>query len=137
MAWGQKKHGNNQGAGEEITNLLEASTIVTGHLRSERGFRIDGKIEGSVESAAAIVIGEGGVVTGDVRGTDVIVVGRVDGNVEATGHLDIRATGIVIGDVAAASFRIETGGVFRGMSRMGQPSHESRAPSMSPATSLA
>jgi cytoskeletal protein CcmA (bactofilin family) len=118
MAWGTKKNGSSQSSAE-IGNILEASSIVRGDLKSERGFRIDGKIEGSVESTAAIVIGETGVVAGDVRGSDVIVVGRVEGNIHASGHLDIRATGKVVGDVSASSFRIETGGMFLGTSRMG------------------
>jgi cytoskeletal protein CcmA (bactofilin family) len=118
MGWGKKSA--RAGSTEEIGNILEASAVVRGDLRSERGFRIDGRIEGSIESSAAIVIGEKGQVTGDVRGADVIVVGRVEGNIHATGHLDIRATGKVIGDVSAASFRIETGGVFLGTSHMGQ-----------------
>src|SRR5438270_12179132 len=117
MAWGTKKNGSSQSSAE-IGNILEASSIVRGDLKSERGFRIDGKIEGSVESTAAIVIGETGVVAGDVRGSDVIVVGRVEGNIHASGHLDIRATGKVVGDVNASSFRIETGGLFLGTSRM-------------------
>lgn len=137
MAWGSKKNGNGQHGAEEIANVLEASTVVKGNLKSERGFRIDGKIEGSVESGAAIVIGKGGVVTGDIRATDVIVVGRVDGNIEASGHLDVRATGRVIGDVTASSFRIETGGVFRGTSRMGEEPDDSQERSVAEAASLA
>ena len=120
MAWSQKKNGG-AGSSEEIGNILEASSFVRGELKSDRGFRIDGRIEGSVESAAAIVIGETGMVSGDVRGSDVIVVGRVEGNIHASGHLDIRASGKVVGDVTAASFRIETGGTFLGTSRMGEP----------------
>ena len=137
MGWGEKKQSSSRQVTEEIANLLEASTVIRGDLKSDRGFRIDGRIEGSVESAAAIVIGESGVVTGDVYGTDVIVVGRVDGNIRATGHLDIRPTGTVIGDVMASSIRIETGGVFRGTSRMGQASDEGDAHSMATAASLA
>jgi cytoskeletal protein CcmA (bactofilin family) len=138
MAWGNKKTGSTQQhSSEEIGNILEASSLVRGDLKSDRGFRIDGKIEGSVESAGAIVIGESGVVTGDVRGTDVIVVGRVDGNIRASGHLDIRSTGKVIGDVKAASFRIETGGVFLGTSRMGEEPEESDSDVINAVTSLA
>jgi cytoskeletal protein CcmA (bactofilin family) len=118
MAWGTKKNGSSQSSAE-IGNILEASSVVRGDLKSERGFRVDGKIEGSIESTAAIVIGETGVVAGEVRGSDVIVVGRVEGNIHASGHLDIRATGKVVGDVSASSFRIETGGMFLGTSRMG------------------
>jgi cytoskeletal protein CcmA (bactofilin family) len=137
MGWGDKKQSSSRQSIEEITNLLEASTVVRGDLKSERGFRVDGRIDGSVESAAAIVIGEKGHVSGDVRGSDVIVVGRVDGNIYAAGHLDIRATGVVIGDVTATSVRIETGGVFRGTSRMGQANEEEDNHSMAAAHSLA
>jgi len=135
MGWGNKKN-SRASSTEEIGNILEASTTVRGDLRSDRGFRIDGRVEGSIESSAAIVIGEKGQVTGDVRGGDVIVVGRVDGNIQATGHLDIRASGKVIGDVSATSFRIETGGVFLGTSHMGQ-APEPEAEVMAPAGSLA
>jgi cytoskeletal protein CcmA (bactofilin family) len=124
MAWGNKKSTPQQQSSEEIGNILEASTVVKGDLKSDRGFRIDGTIEGSVESNGAIVIGESGAVDGNVRGGDVIVVGRVDGNILATGHLDIRSTGKVVGDVKAKSFRIETGGVFLGTSRMGEEPDE-------------
>jgi cytoskeletal protein CcmA (bactofilin family) len=125
MAWGNKKSTpQHQHSTEEIGNILEASTVVKGDLKSDRGFRIDGTIEGSVESNGAIVIGESGVVTGDVRGGDVIVVGCVEGNILARGHLDIRSSGKVVGDVKAASFRIETGGVFHGTSRMGEKPDE-------------
>ncbi|HMI85698.1 MAG TPA: polymer-forming cytoskeletal protein [Polyangiaceae bacterium] len=137
MAWGNKKStSQQQHSTEEIGNILEASTVVKGDLKSDRGFRIDGTIEGSVESNGAIVIGESGAVNGDVRGGDVIVVGRVEGNIRARGHLDIRSTGKVIGDVKAASFRIETGGMFMGTSRMGEEPEE-QAGVMTAATSMA
>ena len=138
MAWGNKKSSpQQQHSTEEIGNILEASTVVKGDLKSERGFRIDGTIEGSVESNGAIVIGESGAVNGDVRGGDVIVVGRVEGNILARGHLDIRASGKVVGDVKAASFRIETGGVFLGTSRMGEEPEEPEAGVMNAATATA
>lgn len=137
MTWGNKKGGVGPTSDEEIANVLEPSTVVKGDLKSDRGFRVDGKVDGSIESAAAIVIGEQGTVTGEVRGTDVIVVGRVDGNIHASGHLDIRATGKVIGDVWATSVRIETGGIFRGTSCMGSEGNAPSEREISAATSLA
>ena len=135
MAWSKKKNGSAD-LSEEIGNILEASSVVRGDLRSDRGFRIDGKIEGSVESRAAIIIGESGVVSGEIRGSDVIVVGRVEGNIYASGHLDIGATGKVVGDVMAASFRIETGGTFLGTSRMGQEPEQDEEGNLRPVTAL-
>jgi cytoskeletal protein CcmA (bactofilin family) len=118
MAWGSKREPSALAAGS-IENVLGKSLHVHGDLKAEGAFRIDGTVDGAVISAGAVIIGEGGVVNGDVTGTDIVVAGQIRGNVTAHGHLDIVASGRVEGDVDAKSFRIETGGVFRGTSRMG------------------
>jgi cytoskeletal protein CcmA (bactofilin family) len=63
-------------------------------------------------------------VRGGVRGTDVVVAGTVIGDVVCSGHLEILAKGRIEGDIAAKSMRIETGGVFRGTSSMGDGADE-------------
>jgi hypothetical protein len=136
MAWGNKKSSpQQQHSTEEIGNILGVSpgtwvelksSVVSASMGPSRFRRIE----------RAIVIGESGAVNGDVRGGDVIVVGRVEGNIVARGHLDIRSSGKVVGDVKAASFRIETGGVFLGTSRMGEEPEEP-AGMMNAATSMA
>jgi cytoskeletal protein CcmA (bactofilin family) len=127
MGWTFKATSNT--ARDEIENILGETSVVRGDLKADRGFRVDGKLEGSIESAAAVIIGARGQVKGDVHGSDIIVAGRVHGNVVAMGHLDISATGRVEGDISAKSFRIETGGVFRGTSHMGAASEDEAAPS--------
>jgi cytoskeletal protein CcmA (bactofilin family) len=117
MGWGSKKDNRGPGA-EQIENVLGKSLVVTGDLKGEGAFRIDGTVEGNVASKSAVYIGEGGVVRGDVSGSDVVIAGQVTGNVSCTGHLEIVATGLIEGDLDAKSVRIETGGVFRGTSRM-------------------
>jgi cytoskeletal protein CcmA (bactofilin family) len=104
---------------DQFENILGRTSLCRGDLSSDGAYRIDGWVEGSVESRAAVVIGESGAVRGNVRGTDVVVAGKIFGNVSCTGHLEIMATGKIEGDIDAKSVRIETGGVFRGMSQMG------------------
>ncbi len=124
MGWGSKSESlppvKPATRSDAIENILGQSCVVRGDLTAEGAFRIDGTIEGSVESRGAVVVGESGVVRGGVRGTDVVIAGQVVGDVIATGHLEILAKGKVEGDIAAKSMRIETGGVFCGTSRMGQ-----------------
>jgi len=128
MGWGSKSESlppvKPATRSDAIENILGQSCVVRGDLTAEGAFRIDGTIEGSVESQGAVVVGERGVVRGGVRGTDVVIAGEVVGDVIATGHLEILAKGKVEGDIAAKSMRIETGGVFCGTSRMGQRSGE-------------
>lgn len=118
MSWLSNKGASRPGE-QPIENVLGRSAVVRGDLKGEGGFRIDGSVEGSVESRATVVIGESGSVHGDVRGSDIVIAGTVQGNVVCSGHLEIVATGKVEGDIEARSVRIETGGIFRGTSRMG------------------
>jgi|SRR4051794_30250782 cytoskeletal protein CcmA (bactofilin family) len=122
MAWRSKADNGRAASREPIENVLGPSLVIRGDLTADGGFRIDGTVEGNVESKAAIVVGESGVVRGDVRGTDIVVAGQVMGHVSCTGHLEILAKGRIEGDIDAKSVRIETGGVFRGTSRMGDDS---------------
>lgn len=117
MSWRGKKQPAL--AVDKIENVVGRSCVVHGDLVAEGAFRVDGTIEGGVESKSAVVVGENGAVTGNVRGVDVLVAGKIHGNVVATGHLDILASGVIEGDIDAKSLRIEVGGVFAGTSRMG------------------
>lgn len=120
MAWRSKPEGGGTKR-DTIENILGKSCTLRGDLTADGAFRIDGTIEGSVTSRAAVVIGDSGVVRGSVRGSDIVVAGRIQGDVVCIGHLEILAKGKVEGDIDAQSMRIETGGVFRGTSRMGKP----------------
>ena len=123
MAWGSKSDkGGRAASNEPIENVLGPSLVIRGDLAASGGFRIDGTVEGNVESKAAIVVGESGVVRGDLAGTDIVVAGQIIGNVTCSGHLEILAKGRIEGDIDAKSVRVETGGVFRGVSRMGEDS---------------
>lgn len=126
MAWGGKDKKANA-ALDAIENMIGRSAFVRGDLEADGAFRIDGQVEGKVSSKGAVVIGDGGVVRGDVSGRDVVVAGKVHGNVSCRGHLEIVSTGLIEGDIEASSFRVETGGVFRGTSRMGAPSDGAEA----------
>jgi cytoskeletal protein CcmA (bactofilin family) len=123
MGWRAKKDGGAASA-DQIENVLGRSLVVHGDLKADGAFRIDGTVEGSVVSKGAVFIGESGVVRGDVSGSDVVIAGQVTGNVACAGHLEIVATGRVEGDLDAQSVRIDTGGVFRGTSRMAGPAKE-------------
>ena len=118
MAWRSNKETGSGRGSDQIENVLGRSLVIHGDLKADGAFRIDGTIEGSVASKGAVYIGESGVVRGDVSGSEVVIAGQVSGNVSCTGHLEIVATGKIEGDLDARSVRIETGGVFRGTSRM-------------------
>ena len=100
MAWRSKPESGGGATRDAIENVIGRSCIIRGDLTADGAFRIDGTIEGSVESQASVVVGESGVVRGGVRGTDVVIAGTVQGDVICAGHLEILAKGKVEGDIA-------------------------------------
>ena len=112
----------------EVENTIGTGSRVCGDLAGPGGFRIDGAIEGAVDAEGPVLVGEGGSVEGSIRGRDVVVLGRVRGDVHASGHLEIGPKGKVVGDITVQSFRMHTGGVFRGTSCM--PGGEERLPAL-------
>jgi len=117
MGW-RSKPDKGKVRGDQIENVLGPTSLIRGNLSADGAFRIDGWVEGAVESRSTITIGETGAVKGDVTATEIVVAGKIIGNVSCGGHLEILATGKVDGDIVAKSIRIETGGVFRGTSHM-------------------
>jgi cytoskeletal protein CcmA (bactofilin family) len=118
---------------DKIESVVGRSCVVKGDLSGDGAFRVDGTIQGSVESKAAVVVGECGSVTGNVRALDVLVAGKIHGNVSCAGHLDILSTGVIEGDIEAKSLRVELGGVFAGRSQMGTKPVDNKAlPELSP-----
>jgi cytoskeletal protein CcmA (bactofilin family) len=117
MSWrGRKESGPTV---DKIESVVGRTCVVKGDLSGDGAFRVDGTIEGSVESKAAVVVAESGAVTGNVRALDVLVAGKIHGNVACSGHLDILSTGVIEGDIEAKSLRVEIGGVLTGRSQMG------------------
>ncbi|MDB4935622.1 MAG: hypothetical protein JWP87_2594, partial [Labilithrix sp.] len=101
-----------------VESTIGAGNRVRGDLSGPGGFRVDGSVEGSIDVEGPVVVGSDGIVEGNVRGRDVVVLGRVRGDVEASGHLEIGPKGKVLGDITVKSLRMHDGGVFRGTSRM-------------------
>src|SRR5216110_2411460 len=67
MAWGTKLP--KEGAATKsdvIENIIGRSCTIRGDLAADGAFRIDGTIEGSIESRASVVLGESGVIRGGV-----------------------------------------------------------------------
>jgi cytoskeletal protein CcmA (bactofilin family) len=117
MGW-RSRPDSSKARRDQIENVLGRSSLVRGNLSADGAFRIDGWVEGSVESRSIIVIGESGAVRGNVTGSEIIVAGKIMGNVVCSGQIEILATGRIEGDIDAKKIRIETGGIFRGTSHM-------------------
>ncbi|KRF39182.1 bactofilin family protein [Paenibacillus sp. Soil787] len=98
--------------------LIGGSTICEGKIMSEASLRIEGQMNGDIECAGDITIGENAVVQSNIQARDVIVAGKVKGNVHTKGKLIVTSSGVLVGNIDVRSFIIEEGGIFQGSSAM-------------------
>lgn len=94
--------------------IIGSELIIDGNLRLNESSRIDGRVEGAVDSQASVEIGPTGQVASDVRGERVSVAGTIAGNIEASARVDLLAGANLTGDVRSPRFTIADGASFRG-----------------------
>jgi cytoskeletal protein CcmA (bactofilin family) len=98
--------------------LVGEGTLFDGKMISEASLRIEGQINGDIECAGDITIGQNAIVQSNMIARDIIIAGRVKGDVHTKGKLIVMNTGILIGNIDVRSFIIQEGGVFQGSSSM-------------------
>ncbi len=100
---------------------------VVGDCHSTDTVRIEGRLEGSVRADKAVVVGEGGQVTGDIRTQDAVIAGQVKGALDVDSRLELHATCVVDGEVRAKRIRLDEGGIVNGNVSIG-PKDASQQP---------
>lgn len=114
----------------DLNGFLDRGSALSGELRFEASFRVDGRFTGNVVSDGDLMVGEGGEIEGELAVGQVFVAGTVRGNVRAARRVQIAPGGKIFADVATPSLVIEDGALFEGrcsMSRDAAPAAEPAA----------
>lgn len=112
------KKSDNGIANRDIETIIGKGTALNGNIASNGNLRVDGTLEGNIETTGHVVVGSSGVITGNISAASLDVGGTITGNVNTLGNLSIHPTGQLVGDVRVKSLNIADGGVFRGRSEM-------------------
>lgn len=102
----------------DLNGFLDSGSNVTGELRFQTSFRVDGKFNGTVISDGELIVGQGGEVDGDLRVGQVVVSGTVRGSIRAARRIHLSPTGKLLADIDTPSLIIEDGGFFEGRCSM-------------------
>lgn len=94
---------------------------VVGDCKSEGTIRIEGKVEGRVEAAKAVVIGKDGSVVGDISTQDAVISGRIQGSLTIASRLELQASCDVNGEINTRRIVLEEGAMVNGTVKMGSP----------------
>lgn len=102
-----------------VETYIGQDTRIEGTIFSTGSVRVDGEVEGHIQTEGDVVVGETGRVKADVKAANLIVAGEVTGEVRASGRLELLATGRLYGDAYMQTLIVEQGALLQGSSRMG------------------
>ena len=99
-------------------NIITDGTVIKGDIVATGDFRLDGTLQGNIQLNGKLVVGDTGVVTGNVLCQNANIIGTVNGNLSVKELLSLHTTARVRGDILINKLSIEPGAVFSGKCRM-------------------
>jgi len=75
---------NNAITNESNVSLITKETSLEGTINTDSNLRVDGKFKGTINSTSKIVIGENGVLDGNVSCKEISVYGRLKGTIKTS-----------------------------------------------------
>lgn len=99
-------------------NRISQGTKLVGDITSEGGFRIDGEVEGNVNTPNKVVIGKNGVIKGSLVCADADIEGMVNGKLTVNNLLSLKGTAHIEGEVIVSKLAVEPGATFNASCEM-------------------
>jgi cytoskeletal protein CcmA (bactofilin family) len=99
-------------------NLLSADVEIKGSIKFQNDLTIDGKVEGEINSAGTLTVGENAEIRGEIKTKSVTILGKVQGNVTVDERCELKSRAVLQGDLKAARLVVEEGATFVGKSEV-------------------
>ena len=110
---------NNNFAGDDNITLLAKGVLLRGEIHVEGTVRIDGRLDGDIQTSGQVIIGEDGLVQGTITAGTVICSGRIKAKVTANERVQLMKTATLIGEVLTPVLIMEDGAKLQGVTDMG------------------
>ena len=104
---------------KEETNFIAAGSKLVGDLVSSGDIRIDGQLNGSIKTHGRLVVGEAGIIDGQISCKSAIVGGQIKAKITTKDLLTLRSSAKLSGEIVAGQLSIEPGAIFSGKCSMG------------------
>lgn len=99
---------------KDIKAYLGEDTVFSGTLSFNGVVRIDGKMDGEVNTDDTLIVGENGVLEADITAGTVICRGKIKGTIQASKRIEIHTNSEVVGNISAPALLVENGAIFDG-----------------------
>ena len=100
-------------------NMIGAGSVITGDIKSKGDIRVDGSLNGSIDTEGKVVVGQGGIVEGDVICKDADIAGVLKAKISVSQLLALKSSAKLNGDIITNKLSIEPGASFTGSCSMG------------------
>jgi cytoskeletal protein CcmA (bactofilin family) len=107
---------------DQAISLIGEGISVVGTLNLQDSvLRLDGRVEGKIIGQGTLIMGEKGLLQGEIQVDKLILGGRVEGRVTAQESIHITPTGKLFGTALTSQLIIDEGGIFEGESKPLRP----------------
>ncbi len=103
----------------DVVSIIGPGMKLVGDCTSDGTIRVEGRVEGSVQAAKSVVVGQNGTVHGDISTQDAIIAGRVEGSIKAESRVELQASCQVEGNIQSRRVKLDEGGRVDGQLKMG------------------
>ncbi|MDR2627891.1 MAG: polymer-forming cytoskeletal protein, partial [Dysgonamonadaceae bacterium] len=80
-------------------NAISQGTTVKGNIYSDGDFRVDGRVEGNIESDGKVVVGPTGEMSGTILCQSLEIMGTVTGNIHTKDNVSLKRSSVYTGDM--------------------------------------
>jgi cytoskeletal protein CcmA (bactofilin family) len=101
-----------------VDSIIGPDASLRGSYNSKNSVHVDGEIYGNLTCEEGIIVGEKGMIRGNLIGRTILVGGKVKGNITAAERIELQTTCHVEGDLTTPRLIIEEGSVFEGNCQM-------------------
>jgi cytoskeletal protein CcmA (bactofilin family) len=116
MLWKSKRKPSAKSG--DLSAFIGEGSEIEGKYTFSGTVLLNGKMQGEIVTADALIVGEKGVINATIRAGSVVVKGEVVGNVLASERVELKEGSRVFGDLEAPVVVIEEGVLFEGHCRM-------------------
>ena len=97
---------------------IDQNTTLKGTLKAETDIRIDGSVEGNVETTGKVILGKEAKVLGEVSCGNAEIEGLFKGKIMVSGILSLKTNSNVEGEVLTQKLIVEAGATFNAQCKM-------------------
>lgn len=120
--------------GGDFPTVIGPDATFKGELSFEKGLRLQGRLEGKINTAGRLHVAKEAKMHADVDAGAIVIEGEVRGNLTAGDRIELKQSARYEGDLTASKLVVDEGAIFSGHVTVGPDSAKPRpAGAQSPA----